>query len=198
MNQLAKSKETEKLEKAIWNKTTKMGVFGCFEVTIGWWGKERVDYITYDTKGVWRCYEIKISKSDFYSKSKKTFVGHYNYFVLPTMELYEEVKEDIPTHVGVYVNHRLVKRPRRQELQVDEQVLKNSMIRSLYRETEKLYKSKNPRIIEAYNRKIHNLTQDNHRLRQELNKVTNALYSQYGRNWRDKIGVGTGTGTGVE
>jgi hypothetical protein len=28
-----------------------MGVFGCFEVTIGFHGRERVDYMTLDTKG---------------------------------------------------------------------------------------------------------------------------------------------------
>lgn len=71
-------------------------------MTVGWYGKERVDYITYDTKGIWRCYEIKVSKSDFHSKAKKTFVGHYNYFVL-TRELYDEVKEEIPNHIGAYV-----------------------------------------------------------------------------------------------
>ena len=98
---MAKTEETLKLEKAIYNLTAKQGVFGCYEVTIGWFGKERVDYMTYDTNGIFRCYEIKVSKSDFYSKAKHTFLGHYNYFVMPT-ELYEEVKQDIPSHIGVY------------------------------------------------------------------------------------------------
>lgn len=71
---------------------------GCFEVTIGWYGKERVDYITYDTKGIWRCYEIKVSKSDFHSKAKKTFIGHYNYFVV-TRELYNEIKNEIHCNI---------------------------------------------------------------------------------------------------
>ena len=72
--------------------TNKRGVFCCYEVTIGWYGKERVDYLTYDTNGVWRCYEIKVSKSDFYSKSHNTFLGHFNYYVMPE-ELYEQVKD---------------------------------------------------------------------------------------------------------
>lgn len=122
-------------------------------MTVGWYGKERVDYITYDTKGVWRCYEIKVSKSDFHSKAKKTFVGHYNYFVL-TSELYKEVKSEIPNHIGVYVGGSLIKRAKKQKLSVDEQVLKDSMIRSLYRESEKILKSNEPSIVESMQRQI--------------------------------------------
>src|SRR5690554_588329 len=130
------------LERVIWSATNKMGTFGCFEVTIGFFGKERVDYMTYDTKGIWRCFEIKVSLSDFRSKAHNTFVGHFNYYVMPK-ELYEKVKNEIPSHVGVYVGYErkgyrrpiisaeCIKKPKRQELTEDEQVLKNSMIRSL-------------------------------------------------------------------
>lgn len=45
-----KTAETVALEKAIRRATYKMGTFGCYEVTIGYGGKERVDYMTYDTK----------------------------------------------------------------------------------------------------------------------------------------------------
>ena len=51
-----KTAETVALEKAIRRATRKTGVFGCYEVTIGFCGRERVDYMTYDTKGVFRCY----------------------------------------------------------------------------------------------------------------------------------------------
>ena len=53
-----KTAETVALEKAIRRATYKMGTFGCYEVTIGYGGKERVDYMTYDTKGIFRCYEV--------------------------------------------------------------------------------------------------------------------------------------------
>jgi hypothetical protein len=154
---IAKTELTMQLEKQIHRVTSKQGVFGCFEVTIGWYGKERVDYMTYDTKGVWRCYEIKVSKSDFHSSAAHTFCGNYNYFVM-TNELYEEVKDEIPNHVGVYVNGRnesyLVKRAKKQELSADEQVLKDSMIRSLCRESDKYYNSKDENKIETLRRKI--------------------------------------------
>lgn len=154
-----KTKKTLKLEKQIYNTTKKMGVFGCFEVTIGFFGRERVDYMTYDTKGIFRCYEIKVSKSDFHSNAKLSFVGHYNYYVL-TRKLYEEVKDEIPDWVGIYVGETLVKSPKKQDIgdkiykyrrtingrsseltipYID--MLKESLIRSLYREANKWYTS---------------------------------------------------------
>lgn len=151
-------------------------------MTLGWFGKERVDYITYDTKGMWRCYEIKASKSDFHSKAKKTFVGRYNYYVL-TKQLYDEVKDEIPNHVGVYVAGDLIKRAKKQNLSVDEQILKNSMIRSLYREAEKILKSNEPSIIESMQRQINykeNMYKEYyHKYWDLLRKVQ----GKYGTNW---------------
>lgn len=56
----------------------------------------------------WRCYEIKTSKADFYSKHKWTFEGDYNYFVMPD-SLYAIVKDDIPKGIGCYVYNPLNK-----------------------------------------------------------------------------------------
>ena len=148
-----KTEKTSELEMAIYHATVKQGVFGCFEVTIGWFGNERVDYMTYDTKGVWRCYEVKVSKADFHSKAAITFVGNFNYYVLP-FELYQEVKDEIPDNVGVWAGENFVKRAKRQELKVDEQILKNSMIRSLAREFENKVRNNDPDIIKRYKREI--------------------------------------------
>lgn len=71
-----------------------------------------------------------------------------------TNELYEEVKDEIPNYIGVYVCGDLVKRAKKQELGADEQILKDSMIRSLYRESEKLLKSEEPSIVEGLQRQI--------------------------------------------
>lgn len=123
-------------EKKLWKATQKQGLFGCFEVTIGFWGNERVDYLTYDTKEIWRCYEIKVSKGDFHSNATKTFIGHYNYYVMPET-LFEEVKDDIPKHIGVHDGSCCIKNAKKQKLAVDENILKDSMIRSLSRENQK-------------------------------------------------------------
>lgn len=150
---IAKTEVTIALEKQLWKATNKMGTFGCFEVTIGFWGNERVDYLTYDTKGTWRCYEIKTSKSDFYSSAAKTFIGNYNYYVMPEW-LYEEVKENIPKHIGVHNGWNSIKNPKKQELGIDENILKDSMIRSLYREQEKFFKTCDNNYIDKLQREI--------------------------------------------
>ncbi|PLR99534.1 hypothetical protein [Bacillus sp. T33-2] len=186
MINIAKTELTIELERKIWEATNKQGTFGCFEVTIGWFGEERVDYITYDTKGIWRCCEIKVSKADFYSKAKKTFVGHFNYFVMPK-ELYEEVKEDIPAHVGVYIGNYSIKKAKKQYLTVDEQVLKDSLIRSLSREFSKQYKSGNPNVIDNMNRQINRHQAEAKRYKGYYYELTNKLFRKYGRNWQDII-----------
>lgn len=173
---MAKTDETIKLEKDIFKATQKQGVFGCMEVTIGWWGKERVDYITYDTKGIWRCFEIKVSKADFHSKAKKTFIGHYNYFVMTT-KLYEEVKDEIPNHIGVYCGSSLIKRAKKQKLGVDEQILKDSMIRSLYREYEKKIASEDATLMERYRSKIQRLERDYKTEKRDYMSLRNSIMS---------------------
>ncbi len=142
---MPKTKETLQFEEYLKKYTKKQGIFGCLEVTIGWFGKERVDYLTYDTNDWFKCYEIKVTKADFYSKCHKTFVGNYNYYVMPR-ELYYEVKQDIPNEIGVLVENKIgdkiyeysplrsIKKAIKQELKVDKDILKNSLIRSLYRE----------------------------------------------------------------
>lgn len=171
---MAKTEDTLQLEKDIKVATLKMGVFGCLEVTIGFGGKERVDYMTYDTKGIFRCYEIKVSKSDFHSKHKNSFVGHYNYYVL-TQELYNQVSEEIPDYVGVYVGQSCVKKPKKQDIDskmftfrrsVDGRsteisvpwtdMLKDSIIRSLYRDSQKLHRSKNKDYINRVRNQLAN------------------------------------------
>lgn len=172
---IAKTDLTKELEKRLWRATNKLGTFGCFEVTIGIGGIERVDYLTYDTKGIWRCYEIKVSKEDFYSKAAKTFVGHYNYYVMPAT-LYEIVKHDIPKHIGVHDGSGCIKPAMKQELTVDEQVLKDSMIRSLFREYEKFIKTCDPDYINKANRKIARLEAEARSCRNEVNDYRQAIF----------------------
>lgn len=164
-----------------------MGVFGCFEVTIGWFGKERVDYMTYDTKGIFRCFEIKVSKSDFNSKAKLSFVGHYNYYVL-TPELYEQIKNDIPSHIGVYVGGAyshcdLVKRAKKQELQVDEQILKDSMIRSLTRYLEEQIKNNDESCVKLLKRELSRLKNERERYYRESIDLKNLLFKKFGSRY---------------
>lgn len=180
---MAKTDTTLALEKRLYKDTNKIGVFRCFEVTIGIGGKERVDYITYDTKGIWRCYEIKISKSDFYSKAKKSFVGHYNYYAMP-YELYKEVENDIPKEIGIYCPGGIVKNAKKQTLKLDEDVLKLSMIRSLSRENDKFIKTCDTQEINRLKNKIANLENQIGEINNKCIKKTNII-----QTLKDKYGI---------
>ena len=149
-------------------------------MTIGWYGKERVDYMTYDTKGIWRCYEIKISKSDFHSKNHNTFIGNYNYYVL-TDELYEQVKDEIPKGIGAYIGSNLVKRAKKQELKVNKQILTDSMIRSLSRYLQKQMDSNNDYLIDRYKRELNRSKKDLSNYRDKYYQLGNWIREKHSR-----------------
>ncbi|OQO71456.1 hypothetical protein BH747_01075 [Enterococcus villorum] len=104
----------------------------------------------FDGTREWRCYELKVSKADFRSTAKLSFVGHYNYFVLPRT-LYEEVQQEIPTDIGVLVYRPytleeempapgtfvIAKKARKKKLAVTEEALTNRFMASLFREVRK-------------------------------------------------------------
>lgn len=139
---MAKTLSTIEMEQFIYDRQVrgKLGVYGCFEVTIGLGGKEIVDFITYETDGIFRCYEIKTSLSDLKSKAKLSFVGHYNYLVMPD-DLYHEAKEKhlIPAfNTAVITPLKLYGRSTKKQLSIGKSVvLLESMVRSLSRENMK-------------------------------------------------------------
>lgn len=145
---------TKELEQIAYMNLWKQGTYLCFEVQMPqkdgshyMINNERVDLLSYETKGVWRFYELKVSKSDFHSKCKKTFLGNFNYYIMP-YDLYEQVANEIPENIGVYVaNDRgsfwCVKKPKRQELQVNHEYLMFNFMQALSREYRKYRKSMN-------------------------------------------------------
>jgi len=155
----------------------KMGTFLAFEVTIGFNGKERVDMLSYNTKGEWRSYEIKVSKSDFHSKCKNSFISNFNYYVMPK-ELYEQVKDEIPKHIGVYIGNYSIKKAKRQELQIDEDILKSSMIRSLYREVEKQFKSGDENLVTKLNRSVSRYKSERNKYKKLYEELSNSKYDK--------------------
>lgn len=101
-----------------------------------------VDCICINTDEIVYCYELKVTKSDFHSKNGHNFFGHYNYYVMPN-ELFEEIKEEIPTHIGVLVPYKntlkSVKKSKKQILELPFDDIKDYMFRSLYREYQKYF-----------------------------------------------------------
>ncbi|MDQ8304375.1 hypothetical protein Q3C63_11725 [Enterococcus faecium] len=148
-----KTELTMQAEKCLWHETNRMGVFGCFEVTIGWLGNERVDYITYSTDNTIRCYEIKVSMADLKSKAKQTFIGDYNYLVI-TQDLWEKMQQDEKLmwkyyYQGIYIfsekytSMTSVKKAKKQQVTLGTRAtILESMIRSMNREMHKFYKIK--------------------------------------------------------
>lgn len=176
---MAKSEATLQLEDSIYRATQKQGTFGCFEVTIGWFGSERVDYLTYDTKGTWRCYEIKASVKDFRSPAAKTFIGHFNYFVMPR-EIYEAVKNEIPAGIGVVVGGMSVVKAKRRKLGVEESVLWSSMIRSLSREFQENRRSENRDYVARLRREADQARKLRHESDQRYSELINAIINKHG------------------
>lgn len=170
-----KTAETVALEKAIRLATRKTGVFGCYEVTIGFCGRERVDYMTYDTKGIFRCYEIKVSKADFHSAAAKSFVGHYNYYVL-TRELYNQVKEEIPDWIGVYIGDYCAKKAKKQDLSGREY----KMRRSLYRDSDKLIQTEDEQYISRIRSQIDKARTERDRESKKYLRLWKAVRKEFG------------------
>ena len=144
---------TKELEIVAYRHLWKQGTYLCFEVMMPspdgkhyMDNNERVDLISYDTKGIWRFYELKITKSDFHSGCKHTFLGNFNYFIMP-YSLWLEVKDEIPKEIGVYTASKesaqlsCVKKAKRQELQVNEHFLKFNFMQALSREYKKYRQS---------------------------------------------------------
>lgn len=74
---MVKSKLTLELEDKLRTMSIRRRIYGCEEVTIGFYkdghGDEIVDFCTMDSNGIIRCYEIKISMNDLKSKAKKSW-----------------------------------------------------------------------------------------------------------------------------
>lgn len=151
-----------------------MGTYGCLEVTIGINGHERVDYLTYDTKGIFRCYEVKVSKQDFHSKNKLSFVGDYNYIAAPD-SLVRDILPEIPAEVGVmsYLEKApepflvLVRKAKKLPLSIPREVLKDSMIRSMSREVGRMMESEDVSYIKTINRELGAAQKQVNRLKDE-------------------------------
>lgn len=145
---MSKRSETIELESALIKDTQIKRLYGCEEITIGFYngghGNEIVDFMTMDSKGVIKCYELKVTLQDLKSTAKKSWYGHYNYLVVSS-ELYSSISdwnEYVPAHVGIIIGKpakqglRYLESSRKaKKCEVDTEtviMLKESMVRSMY------------------------------------------------------------------
>lgn len=164
-----KTDQTRELEAAILSCTKRKGIYWAFEATFNY--DERVDFITVETKDIIRCYEIKVSKPDFYSKCKKSFYGHFNYYVMP-QTLYEQVKKDIPDHIGVHTGDQVIKRPKKQYVsEKDISEIKTRMLCASCRDAEKFYTNRDKSDVVELNKKILNLKREIQTLHNQITEM---------------------------
>lgn len=145
---MPKRKETIELENALIKETREKRLYGCEEITIGFanngHGNEIVDFMTMDSKGIIKCYELKVTKQDLRSDAAKSWYGNYNYLVISS-ELYDsitDIRTEVPDGVGVIVGYlrkdgsrwlESVKKSKRSDMDHKTEImLKESMIRSMY------------------------------------------------------------------
>lgn len=138
---MAKSQATLDLEHALNALSRKKREYGCEEVTIGFHseghGDEIVDYMTMDSKDVFRCYELKVTLSDLKTDNKKSFYGDYNYLVV-SESLYARNPSwgnYIPPYAGILSGTKLSVRRQAKKKTIDDQtreMLKSSLIRSVF------------------------------------------------------------------
>lgn len=153
---MAKRKETLQLEASLDYMTREKGIYGCEEITIGFVGKghgnEIVDFMTMDSKGIIRCYEIKVTVQDLKSKAAKSWYGNYNYLCV-SLDLFNKIPDwtpYLPDGVGLIVGTessfnpkgtlslQTIVNPKKREVDLETQImLKESMVRSMYYKMQK-------------------------------------------------------------
>ena len=184
---MPKRKETLEIEEKLYDMCYKKRIYGCEEVTIGFahqgYGNEIVDFCTMDSKGILRCYEIKVTLQDLKSKAKKSWYGHYNYLVV-TNELYDKIKNDvdhyIPDYVGIAVpcnqswsdgieiKHKAKKQILSSEM---ETMMKESMVRSMHYKIYKYKMETDPSQFKALQKQNKKVTKEYNTIYHQLNEL---------------------------
>lgn len=187
-----KSKETLDLEQAIQDRETQKRRYGCKEVTIGFpkegKGNEICDYISMDSDGILRCFEIKVSKSDLKSKAKKSFYGHYNFLVV-SEALAVEISDwasyiEAPIGVMAGKNLTIIRKSKLIKLNfAEETMLKESLLRSLWWKLQSFETSENTDIHKQLASENRQLKKENRELESRI-LDSEKLISRYTRYQR--------------
>ena len=145
---------TKEIESLLYNHLWRKGWYGVYECAIPKClcrkiRRERVDMLTYETTGIYRAYEIKISKQDLHSDAALSWIGNYNYLVC-TDNLIEDAKEMLPKDIGIYAVYEqgkkkwveLIRNPKKRELLCKHEDMMFALMQALSREYKKYRKQK--------------------------------------------------------
>ena len=84
----------------------------------------------------------------------------------------------------MYVGGGSLKKAKRQELGVDEQVLKDSLIRSLTREADKVFQSGNPTIVDYLRKQVDRAKKEAAECRRKYWELLREVEGKFGTRWR--------------
>ncbi len=189
---ISKRQDTISLENALIKQTRKKRIYGCEEITIGFYnnghGNEVVDFMTMDSKGTIKCYELKVTLQDLKSDAKKSWYGNYNYLVV-SRELYGQISdwnEYIPDNIGILVGECLEskRKAKRCDISSDTEImLKESMIRSMFW---KMIKFKDARSLDRQRQlqsKIRSLEKEKESIRERALKAERIISDYETYKW---------------
>ena len=166
------------------HRNSSFGYYGCEEVTIGFanngHGNEIVDFMSMDSKGIIRCYEIKVTMADLKSKAKKSWYGHYNYLVIggELLDKLDEVKSLTPKEIGILDNNlSAIRRPKLKGIHNNtETMLKESLVRSMYH---KMNKYKRTQDIDEYKKlesKVKRIERERNKYKKQYDELINNIW----------------------
>lgn len=138
--------------------------------------------MTMDSKGIVKCYELKVTIQDLKSDAKKSWYGHYNYLVV-SKELYNQVEnwdDFIPKHIGIIVGEYLesVRKAKKCDMSTETEImLKESMIRSMFWKMDKYKDAQSLDKQKKLQAKIRQLEKEKNNAVDRARKAENIIYS---------------------
>lgn len=180
-----KRQETIDIENLLIKQTKEKRIYGCEEVTIGFanngHGNEICDFISMDSKGIIKCYEIKVTMADLKSNAKMSWYGNYNYLIIggELVDKLDEVIKLTPKHIGIMIGLKSIRKSTKQNITTKQQImLKDSLIRSIYYKLEKHRNADNINVIRGYKSKIIKLERELKEYRDKYWELKNLEYER--------------------
>ena len=166
------------------HRNSSFGYYGCEKVTIGFanngHGNEIVDFMSMDSKGIIRCYEIKVTMADLKSKAKLSFYGHYNYLVIggELLDKLDEVKLLTPKEIGILDNNlSAIRRPKLKGIHTaTETMLKESLVRSMYHKMNKYKRTQDINEYKKLESKVKRIERERNKYKKQYDELTNNIW----------------------
>lgn len=166
------------------HRNSSFGYYGCEEVTIGFanngHGNEIVDFMSMDSKGTIRCYEIKVTMADLKSKAKMSWWGHYNYLVIggDLLDKIDDVKLLTPKEIGILDSDlKSIRKPKLKGIHDNtETMLKESLVRSMYHKMNKYRRFQDINEYKKLDSKVKRVERERNKFQKQYQDLTNDIW----------------------